>query len=249
MGVGRGLRLGGALALFLAGLVHLDLYFGGYRDAGSVPGFGRSILLNAIVSVIVAVAVGTRREWLVRAAGIVVPAATLAAFTYTHTEHTLLGFQGNGLTPSPQATVVLVAEIAAIVLLAATFVPAVAERDRSSPIGVLIGAGTLAAAVFVASGIAWAEKYETTTVAGGPTSVTIAEFTFRPNALTVPRGTTVTWLNSDSLDHSILASDQSFSSEALGRGATFRFTFEAPGELSYVCGFHPEMTGTVTVTD
>ena len=34
-------RIGGALALLGAGLIHLDLYFGGYRSAGSVPAFGR----------------------------------------------------------------------------------------------------------------------------------------------------------------------------------------------------------------
>ena len=109
MNVGRVLRLGGAAALFVNGLVHMDLYFGGYRSAGSVPAFGRSIMLNAVVSVIVAAAVAVRREWFVRLAGILVPAGTLAAFAYTHTEHTLFGFQGEGLDPAPQAQIVLVA--------------------------------------------------------------------------------------------------------------------------------------------
>jgi plastocyanin len=249
MKVGRDLRIGGAVVLFVAGLVHLDLYFGGYRSAGSVPSFGRSILLNAIVSVIVAVAVGTRRDRSVRLAGIAVPVATLAAFTYTHTGHTFVGFQGNGLAPSPQAALVLVAEIATIVLLAATFIPLFAERDRSSPVSVLIAAGAIAAVGFTAAGIYWADKYDTTAAAGGPASVVISDFAFQPQALTVPKGTTVTWRNADPLDHSVVAPDQSFSSGALGRGDTFRFTFDTPGDIAYVCGVHPEMTGTVNVTE
>jgi plastocyanin len=51
------------------------------------------------------------------------------------------------------------------------------------------------------------------------------------------------------LVHSLLAADRSFSSASLGRGDTFQFTFDAPGEFAYLCGIHPEMTGTVTVTD
>ena len=47
--------------------------------------YGRSILLNAIISGIVAVAVATRSEWFIRAAGIAVPVATLAAFTSPRT--------------------------------------------------------------------------------------------------------------------------------------------------------------------
>ena len=161
MNLGRLLRLGGAVALFVAGLVHLDLYFGGYRNAGSVPAFGRSILLNAIVSMIVAVAVAARREWFVRLAGIAVPVGTLAALAYTHTEHTFLGFQGDGLDPSPQAQIVLVAEIAAIILLAATFIPSVAERDESSGVPFLAGAIAVVAVAAIALGAYWADHYET----------------------------------------------------------------------------------------
>ena len=133
MGVGRVLRIGGAVALLVAGLVHLDLYFGGYRDAGSVPSFGRSILFNAIASGVLAALVAARREWYVRLAGIILPVASLAALAYTHTEHTLFGFQGDGLNPSPQAQIVLVAEIAAIVLLAADLRPIDRGAGSSPP--------------------------------------------------------------------------------------------------------------------
>ena len=248
MNLGRLLRLGGAAALFVSGLVHLDLYFGGYRDAGSVPAFGRSILFNAIVSMVVAVAVAARREWFVRLAGIAVPVGTLAALAYTHTEHTFLGFQGDGLDPSPQAQIVLVAEIAAIILLAATFIPSVAEGDESSGVPFLAGAIAVVAVAAIALGAYWADHYETEAEASGPAAVAIADFAFAPPDLSVPAGTTVTWTNNDPLGHSVVAGDDSFASDDLGDGATFEFTFDEPGEYPYICGIHPSMTGTVTVT-
>ena len=248
MRIGRALRIGGALALLLAALVHLDLYFGGYRSAGSVPAFGRSILLDAVAAGVVAAVVATRREWFVRLAGIVVPAATLAAFAYTHTDHTLLGFRGSGLEPSPQAAVALVAEVAAVVLLGATFIPAVAARDESSGIGLLAGTAAVTAIVMVGFGLFWSSRDETTTTAGTPTSVIIKDFAFSPSTLTVREGTTVTWTNDDGVDHTVSATDRSFTSDELQQGATFQFTFTTPGPHTYICAIHPDMTGTVTVT-
>ena len=250
MNIGRVLRIGGAIALLVAGLVHLDLYFGGYRSAGSVPSFGRSILLNAIVSGIVAVAVAARREWFVRLAGIIVPVGTLAALAYTHSEHTFLGFQGEGLDPSPQAQLVLISEIAAIVLLAATFIPAIAERDESSGPGFLAAAGAVAAVALIGFGAYWADYYDTTSVAASPTSVAIADFAFAPQALTVPVGTTVTWTNVDPLGHSIVAGDGSFverHARRAGRRSSSRSTLPASTPTS--AASIPEMSGTVTVSD
>ena len=249
MRIGHALRIGAALALLVTALVHLDLYFGGYRSAGSVPAFGRSILLDAIVAGVVAAAVAVRREWFVRIAGIVVPAATLAAFAYTHTDHTLLGFRGSGLDPSPQATVALIAELAAIVLLAATFIPAVAAPDRSSSgIALLAGTGAATAIILVGFGLYWSNHYGTTTTAATPTSVIIKDFAFSPPTLTVREGETVTWTNDDGVDHTVSATDRSFTSQELQQGAAFEFTFTAPGTHTYICALHPEMTATVTVT-
>ena len=101
---------------------------------------------------------------------------------------------------------------------------------------------------FVGSGIYWANKYETTAVASGPTTVAIADFAFTPPALTVAAGSTVTWSNNDSLEHSVVATDQSFASSPLDGGTTFQPRFDTPGEHAYFCGIHPSMTATVIVT-
>jgi plastocyanin len=248
MRIGHVLRIGGALALLVTGLVHLDLYFLGYRSAGSDPIFGLTILAQAIAAAVVAAAVAARREWFVRAVGIALPAATLAAFAYTHSGRTMLGFSGSGLDPSPQATVALIAEIAAIVLLATTFIPAVAAQDDSLGVRSLAGAGAATAIVMVGFGLYWSNHYDTSATAATPTSVVIKDFAFSPPDLTVAAGETVTWTNDDATGHTVSSTDRAFTSSELDQGGTYEFKFTAPGTFNYICAIHPEMTGTITVT-
>jgi len=82
----------------------------------------------------------------------------------------------------------------------------------------------------------------------GPNAVTIENFKFAPQSLTVPVGTTVTWTNQDEEPHTVAAKDGSFHSPALDSHQTFSYTFQAPGSYDYVCTIHPFMTGTVVVT-
>lgn len=81
--------------------------------------------------------------------------------------------------------------------------------------------------------------------AGG--SVTIKDLSFQPNALTVPVGSTVTWTNNDSTQHTVSADDGSFDSGILQQGATFSQTFATAGTFAYHCNIHDTMTGTITV--
>ena len=78
-------------------------------------------------------------------------------------------------------------------------------------------------------------------------SVTIQDFKFSPNTLTVPVGTTVTWTNADSTQHTVTADDGSFDSGPLDPGATFSQTFTTAGTFTYHCNIHSNMTATVTV--
>lgn len=81
----------------------------------------------------------------------------------------------------------------------------------------------------------------------GPT-VNIDNFVFGPEALTVPVGTTVTWINRDDIPHNIVSNDKhTFKSKVLDTDETFSFTFTKPGEYGYFCGLHPHMTGKVIV--
>jgi plastocyanin len=76
--------------------------------------------------------------------------------------------------------------------------------------------------------------------------VEIADFTF-VGAGTVPAGGTVTWTNSDPLEHDVTAKGGAFNSEHLAQGKTYSRRFDSAGSFDYFCSIHPFMMGTVTV--
>jgi plastocyanin len=80
------------------------------------------------------------------------------------------------------------------------------------------------------------------------TAVSIDNFTFNPQKLTVKAGTTITWTNKDDIPHGIAATDNAFSrSKALDTNDSYSFTFITPGSYQYFCYIHPHMTGTIVV--
>lgn len=84
---------------------------------------------------------------------------------------------------------------------------------------------------------------------GGDGQVKIVNFEFKPQDITVKAGTTVTWTNTDSAQHSIQdQSDLKFdTSKVLMEGDTFTHTYDKPGTYPYICGIHNYMTGKVVV--
>jgi plastocyanin len=76
--------------------------------------------------------------------------------------------------------------------------------------------------------------------------VTIDNFTFSPQRLTVKAGTTVTWTNRDDIPH-IVAAPPKFKSKALDTDDKYSFTFATPGTYGYFCSLHPHMTGSIVV--
>jgi plastocyanin len=84
-------------------------------------------------------------------------------------------------------------------------------------------------------------------VAGEP--VQIVDFAFDPADLTVAVGATVTWTNEDPATHSVVDRGGAFASPDLASGASFSFRSDEAGTFEYVCGIHPNMTGTVTVEE
>lgn len=79
--------------------------------------------------------------------------------------------------------------------------------------------------------------------------VKIDNFTFGPGTLTVPVGTTVTWINKDDIPHTVVSTDDSktFKSKVLDTDEKFTFTFSKAGNYPYFCSIHPKMTGKVVV--
>lgn len=82
-----------------------------------------------------------------------------------------------------------------------------------------------------------------------PQKVTIKDSAFSPKTLTIKKGQSVQWTNSDTLDHSIKADDNSFKSGTLKRKQTFEHTFKKAGKFPYACTLHPREKGTIVVND
>jgi plastocyanin len=85
----------------------------------------------------------------------------------------------------------------------------------------------------------------TGTSASQGNTVSIANFAFDPETLTVPAGTTVIWTNNDTTTHTIKSSD--FNSGNLANGETYEHKFDTKGRFDYSCGIHPTMKGTIIV--
>jgi plastocyanin len=80
----------------------------------------------------------------------------------------------------------------------------------------------------------------------------MTNLTFIPNSLTISRGTTVLWQNTESATHTVSsgvpgALDNRFRSGPLGVGQTFSFTFTNPGTYPYFSELDQGMTGTIIV--
>jgi plastocyanin len=69
---------------------------------------------------------------------------------------------------------------------------------------------------------------------------------FYPPILTVTAGTTVTWTNDDSEDHTATSDDLLFN-HFLAIYKSGSYTFSEPGTYSYACEPHDEMRGTIIV--
>lgn len=79
--------------------------------------------------------------------------------------------------------------------------------------------------------------------------VTIANFTFAPQPLTVKAGTKVTWVNHDDIPHTVVSRDApaAFRSAPLDTDDSFAVVLARAGIYRYFCSIHPQMQGTIVV--
>jgi plastocyanin len=71
---------------------------------------------------------------------------------------------------------------------------------------------------------------------------------FRPNHVSVPIGTAVSWRNDDPYPHDVTFSGGPASGQ-LDSGPVYERTFDEAGTFDYECTIHPGMVGRVTVTE
>jgi len=94
----------------------------------------------------------------------------------------------------------------------------------------------------------------TTPTSGGGNSVaivsgasTLTSTAFAPNPITVAVGSSVTWVNNDSVTHTSVANNGAWTSPPIAPGGSFSTAFMTAGTFAYHCSIHPGMIGTVTV--
>lgn len=70
---------------------------------------------------------------------------------------------------------------------------------------------------------------------------------FNMSELHIKNGTKVTWVNNDSIAHTVYETNNLFNSENMVQGSTFSYTFDQPGTYTYYCSIHPSMEAEVIV--
>lgn len=87
----------------------------------------------------------------------------------------------------------------------------------------------------------------------GGRTLEVVDFDFVPAQVSVPAGTTVTWVNRGRAPHTVTAtssgSSPSFDSGLVDPGASYRQAFPEAGTFAYLCTLHPAMTGRIVVTE
>jgi len=82
-----------------------------------------------------------------------------------------------------------------------------------------------------------------------PNSIEITESSFQPNPMTIQVGTTVTWINHDTKDQEVAATNAAFESGNIVSGGQYQYTFSQAGTFDYYSKIAPSMTGKIIVTD
>ncbi|XUX00409.1 MAG: cupredoxin family copper-binding protein [Dehalogenimonas sp.] len=80
-----------------------------------------------------------------------------------------------------------------------------------------------------------------------PNTITMKNLQYVPKTLTVSVGTTVTWKNTDGVEHSVTSTTGLFDSGLFNPGGSYTYTFNTAGTYNYYCTIHPGMTGTIIV--
>jgi plastocyanin len=84
--------------------------------------------------------------------------------------------------------------------------------------------------------------------------VSVIDFAFQPDPITIAQGTTVTWTNNtiSSTTHNVTADNGGFNPQDLSPGQQYSVTFTSIGNFRYYCRFHggpggQGMSGTINV--
>ena len=86
----------------------------------------------------------------------------------------------------------------------------------------------------------------------GASSVTLtaAEFKFDPSSLSAAAGGSIEFTNNDDAEHNFTAEDAGIDEDVdAGGSTTIDLADVEPGSYDFFCEYHPDMTGTLEVTE
>jgi plastocyanin len=86
-----------------------------------------------------------------------------------------------------------------------------------------------------------------TPMAVGPNGVLMSSIAFNPRRLKVKVGTSVTWVNADAVEHTVVMQDGSLASPVIKPGDSFTYTFSTTGVFTYSCGIHPKQMSNAVI--
>jgi plastocyanin len=112
------------------------------------------------------------------------------------------------------------------------------------------GAAVIVAAVALAlanHGNAASGARSNAAIAGKRAAVTIRNYAFASQSLTVKVGTRLEWTNRDSTAHTATADQGSLDTGTINPAQSKTIDFTKPGTYAYHCAFHAFMRGTITV--
>jgi plastocyanin len=78
-------------------------------------------------------------------------------------------------------------------------------------------------------------------------SVTISNFKFAPETVTVSPNMPVNWTNNDGAPHQVVVASKKLSTPVLSKGQSAQLRIAEPGTYDYVCGIHASMRGRIAV--
>ena len=84
---------------------------------------------------------------------------------------------------------------------------------------------------------------------GDTVVVTIRDFKFVRDKITINAGDVVVWRNVDPVDHTVQIDGGGFESAVIGSHQTFSHRFATPGTFTYYCKPHPFMKATIRVRE
>jgi plastocyanin len=80
----------------------------------------------------------------------------------------------------------------------------------------------------------------------GP-QIVVQNLAYGNTTLEVQRGTTVTWVNRDQVQHTVTSDNGNFDSGMINGGASWSYTFTEAGTFPYHCTPHPFMQARIIV--